>query len=413
MKRAFNSLMVRLRLIFILLLVLMGILLAYQINTAARLLSHEVGEQQKALARTLNTWLMDEARYHMALVKGVQPYKQLLASRLVASQKERVQAVVRQLHQGLPFSGVMLISDSGEGWDHGGHYYAQLSWPDWLKDQPLKHISLRLVDHEGLPAGWKKLFPFDGLYSIVKVPIYFAVGEEAGLLVLVRQLAIVNQRVSYLSNIMQEVWVGLALQPPHEVSLLASPRQLLFYVMNHPVLRIWVPMPPFVRSGEGAGFVWHQPTTFFQEVVRGALMSVLLPFAIFFIALAGLFWYLSTQVVQPLQKLAQLFKRLREGRRGERMPAGRYAEEVAYVVEQTNHMLDRLDERERALQALNNSLEQQVKQRTYQLEKANQRLGELAYLDPLTGVNNRLRFEQRWRDLQPHEGLVLALVDVD
>ena len=406
-----TSLMARLRLVFLLLILLMVGLLAYQLTTAGKMLSHEARQQQEVLFRSLNTWLMSEARYHMALAKGVEPYALRLGDQLEMARDERLGTIVKQLYHSLPFSGVLLIDPRGRGWNHKGQVLSHVSWPEWMKRLRVRHIALKLVRHDGLPRVWRALFPQTGVYSIVKMPIYRAGGAQAGTLVLVRRLAVEGQRVAYLSN-MQGMQVTLALTPPVE-DVVTTPLRLLQAVLSASELPIWVAMPTFVEDRGQAGFVWHQPTTFFQDMLRSSLIAVLMPFGIFFIALSGLFWYLSHQVVGPLARLAALFERLGQGARGERMPPGRYVDEVAYVVDQTNDMLDRLDEREQALQALNSTLEQQVRERTRQVENANRRLRELAYIDPLTSLNNRLRFEQRWRDLYPHEGLILALVDID
>ncbi len=411
-RRRINSLMVRLRLIFLFLLLLMGVLLTYQLNTAGHMLSEEIEQQRRALSRSLDTWLMDAARYHVALIRGLPPYSALLSRRLEEGNTLAVGDIVHQLQQNLSFFSVLLLDDTGRAWNHAGGHFTAVRWPDWLARQPLRKVMLRLIRPERLPEGWRSVFPQSGLYSVIKVPVHDAVGDQLGTLVLVRRQAEVGRRVPYLSGIMRDLEVQLMLTRPADVAE-RSPWRLLREVADHAVMTVWVNMPAYVQNGEGGGFVWRQPTVFFRNLLNNVLTAVLLPFGVFFLALAALFWYLSRKVVRPLERLAELFRQLHDGARGVRMPQDGYAREVAYVVEQTNRMLDRLDEREQSLQTLNSTLEQQVSQRTRQLEEINRKLREVAYLDPLTGLSNRLRFEQRWAELQAHDGLILALVDID
>ncbi|WP_181256753.1 diguanylate cyclase domain-containing protein [Merismopedia glauca] len=70
------------------------------------------------------------------------------------------------------------------------------------------------------------------------------------------------------------------------------------------------------------------------------------------------------------------------------------------------------------LQNYSHTLEIEVSQRTADLQKANQKLHQLAMLDGLTGIGNRRRFDeylqQEWRRLQREEKpLSLILCDVD
>ncbi|MGL4269546.1 MAG: GGDEF domain-containing protein [Plesiomonas sp.] len=69
---------------------------------------------------------------------------------------------------------------------------------------------------------------------------------------------------------------------------------------------------------------------------------------------------------------------------------------------------------EQQLRQLNLSLDNQVQERTQELNEANQRLLELSYHDPLTGLFNRRYFDQaitEWMGQTPAPGLIL--IDID
>ena len=73
---------------------------------------------------------------------------------------------------------------------------------------------------------------------------------------------------------------------------------------------------------------------------------------------------------------------------------------------------------ERELEAVNQSLEALVQQRTEALEEANRALEHLATHDPLTGVYNRRRFDDKLRECfdaarRTSQGFAVLLLDAD
>ena len=81
-----------------------------------------------------------------------------------------------------------------------------------------------------------------------------------------------------------------------------------------------------------------------------------------------------------------------------RYPTGTNLREVAQLSNAMQSMTESLLTRERELELLNQTLEQQVLQRTEALAAANKLLEHLATIDPLTGTNNRRRFDEKLED---------------
>lgn len=65
------------------------------------------------------------------------------------------------------------------------------------------------------------------------------------------------------------------------------------------------------------------------------------------------------------------------------------------------------------LLAKNKSLEQLVNERTQALERANSELRQLVYVDPLTGVGNRLMLDAWLRGKDPNVTITVMMIDLD
>lgn len=139
--------------------------------------------------------------------------------------------------------------------------------------------------------------------------------------------------------------------------------------------------------------------------------------------LAGLLFsaaslYLARSISRPIEQLVAATRRI-ERRSGEpAYPSPQGPREIRQLGHSIRSMTTALLSHERELEAVNASLEQQVRQRTAALEAANLELARLATQDGLTGVNNRRRFDERLMECfqaacRSRRGYALLLLDVD
>nr|WP_324258026.1 diguanylate cyclase [Cellvibrio fontiphilus] len=148
------------------------------------------------------------------------------------------------------------------------------------------------------------------------------------------------------------------------------------------------------------------PTNFgWRIVVRQSLENALIPvynmytqlLVLAFIAVilfALLAWRLAQSVSKPIEQLAAAARCIKHHTGVPQYPGDTSLSEVAQLSNAMQSMTDSLLTRERELELLNQTLEQQVLQRTEALAVANKQLEHLATTDPLTGINNRRRFDE-------------------
>jgi len=80
--------------------------------------------------------------------------------------------------------------------------------------------------------------------------------------------------------------------------------------------------------------------------------------------------------------------------------------------------ITKIKEKEDTIRALNETLEQKVKERTRELEKAYRNMEELSITDPLTGLSNRRHFNDQARKIWNHclrfkENIGILMMDID
>lgn len=122
------------------------------------------------------------------------------------------------------------------------------------------------------------------------------------------------------------------------------------------------------------------------------------------------FMYITKLIVRPIQKLNKATQQLVEGE-FYYIPESLADNEVATLTHNFNRMGEQLTD-------LVRNLEQQVYERTKELEKKNQMLNDLSYVDPLTNLPNRrklfeyaeLIFKTASRTNQP---IALLMLDID
>lgn len=179
-----------------------------------------------------------------------------------------------------------------------------------------------------------------------------------------------------------------------------------------------VRMPPVAGTDLGWRIVVRQPVKEALAPVR-AMRRQLAMLGLAATLLCGLFAYrLAARFSRPLELLAQAARTI-ERRDGEpRYPEGGDTFEVAQLNRSFQSMTASLLERERELSRLNASLENQVEERTQALHLANRELESLAVRDPLTGLYNRRRFDEKLHEYtavcrQSGRRFALMIIDAD
>lgn len=128
--------------------------------------------------------------------------------------------------------------------------------------------------------------------------------------------------------------------------------------------------------------------------------------------------HLARQFSRPIEQLAEAARRIERGDSEAVFPEQGQLNEVEQLGQSLRSMTRTLLAHERELEDINQSLEAQVLQRTEALEAANRELEHLATHDPLTGVHNRRRFDDKLRECfetsrRTGQGFAVLLLDID
>jgi len=120
-------------------------------------------------------------------------------------------------------------------------------------------------------------------------------------------------------------------------------------------------------------------------------------------------WLAARRLSEDLDALARAAKDLEAGKRGADIPAAHSSREVQRLSSALRDMIHKL-------LSANEAMETQVRQRTQQLEEANQELDRQARSDPLTGLLNRRGFDAQMNHdlaLARRSGRPLSIITVD
>ncbi|WP_294947023.1 EAL domain-containing protein [Sulfurivirga sp.] len=408
-----NTLISRLRRIFLLLLVMMILLLAFQLDQAFRILNVELSKGQQHVAQVVDKWLEAERLLMRYKLVGSRVYTRALSSYLENGREGAIPPALAQLARQYDLTGTVFISDDGQGWNSAGDYADDTGLPGWLAQLQVGQANFLVREGSAEEPLFRKAFDRPGLYAVARTTVHYDIGEPAGELIFISRLAEAGHTMPVLEKLLGSPAVRMMLHPPASVQ---QPLTLL-EVGLQPYVPFWVRLPERVQDHRQAGLMVSVSTDFYTTFLNSALVAVLLPFVIFFFILLGLYLYLNRHVVKPMGELARTFRAYRHGQLEARMSVVDTApEEVRYVAEQTNRTLEELTRQTQALHALNQSLEQQVAERTRALEEANAHLREIAFVDSLTGLHNRLGLEQHWHqryERAPHHAVALAVLDID
>ncbi|MFN4352197.1 MAG: diguanylate cyclase [Hylemonella sp.] len=126
----------------------------------------------------------------------------------------------------------------------------------------------------------------------------------------------------------------------------------------------------------------------------------------------------AARISRPIEQLARTVRQIELRGATPDYPAPAQIREIDQLNRSIQSMTGSLLGHEHELEALNASLEQQVRERTEALSLANQELERLATIDALTGLNNRRRFDSRLLESQQllkrsGRGFGLILIDAD
>ena len=128
--------------------------------------------------------------------------------------------------------------------------------------------------------------------------------------------------------------------------------------------------------------------------------------------------WLARSFSRPIEQLARAAGQIERGDRHADFPVDHRLAEVEQLGQSLQSMTTALLAHERELATVNQSLETQVLQRTKALETANLELERLATRDPLTGVHNRRRFDDKLLECfqigeRTGKGFAVLLLDAD
>lgn len=394
--------------------VVLGVLAAgvFQLWVAQKVAQHEFERVQAEIQGELHLWAVSEAQKFALVAKAVGLFKAPIAEAEEAGRTSTLSALLYQIRNQFHLKGVVFAGEDGQLYTpEGVQPLAHL--PAVLVDLPAQRALFYLINDGFAQQPWQQVFERPGLYQLLRIPVHYDIGDEAGNLYLIRELLHHGGHATYLQGLLHSQRVTFYLRPLAEV-VSRHGEPVWKQVFEDGTLRLWLPTPAYVFGHGESGFVVERSVGLLQQTMQLALVAILVPLVVFLLLMAALGRVLWLKVVHPLQQAAETVEGVRAGSRREVALLPGAVEEVATVVEQTNALLDKVRGKQNALKAVNAELEQRVKKRTLALERAHRDLRKRALEDPLTHLPNRLALEERWPDISTHHDEAgIAIVDID
>ena len=168
----------------------------------------------------------------------------------------------------------------------------------------------------------------------------------------------------------------------------------------------------------GWTIVVRQPETLALQAATVVRQSMLLMGAVAAVLAMLLSWSVAGRLSKPLQRISQAAKRIEEGELDAQLPEAEGSSELRKLSDSLRRMTNSLQRQQQELQTANTTLEERVRERTDELQRANAELVILARRDGLTGLFNRRAAEDRMQEEQARhrrnqKAVSLVMVDID
>ncbi|WP_404376091.1 diguanylate cyclase [Vreelandella aquamarina] len=157
------------------------------------------------------------------------------------------------------------------------------------------------------------------------------------------------------------------------------------------------------------------------STIRQVFILALAGSAITLLLIIGLSYAIGRSIATPIENLAMTFRRLARGETTSVIPLQKASPELQELSRASEVFREKNEETERLLiqyREISEALEGRVRERTQELEEANQQLEKLSRIDGLTGVINRRYFEEvlarEWSTaLRNGLSMTVIMLDID